>query len=529
MKRILSFFLITFCSQIIYSQWVVGPTVANIGANPSISAVSSTVAWVVGNPNNPVIYRTTDRGSTWLSVNTNGIPNNVGLYCVWGVDANTVYVGDGTGNAKVFKTTNAGGSWSTVFSINGGTSFFNGIVFARNTPSYGIAQCDPPGGPGTSYVVKVTTNSGATWSTLTPPGIPNSLSSQHSPFVIDPGFWGFGTDQGGIIDITTDGGTTWTNSFTGRNGFVSGVIFTTDKQTGIAAVNQSGLSKTTNGGASWFNLSIPGIDGAFLSFVYWIPATNVVYASSTSGGIKRSTDWGASWSTMTTGGQNDIRHMDYVLSIGLTYGYAISGTGATLTNIDTMSMLPVQLNYFRYSLAENNVNLEWETEFEINNSGFDIERASSGETWEKIANVKGNGNKSTPTFYHFVDRNVQKGVYSYRLKQIDYNGDHEYFALNSDVSIEAPKTFFLFQNFPNPFNPVTFINFNLPFDSKVKLVVYDIKGSQVAMLINGELKSGFYSQSFDGFNIPSGIYFYKLSSISSQGSYIDTKRMVLVK
>jgi photosystem II stability/assembly factor-like uncharacterized protein len=531
MKRFLVIAIYFSSINFIYSQWLVGPTVANIGPNPSISAASSTVAWVAGNTNAPVIYKTTDHGVSWTSVPTNGIANNVGIYCIWAIDANNAFAGDGTGNAKVYQTTNGGTSWTTLFTVAGGTSFFNGVVFARNNPSFGVAQCDPPGGPGTTYYVRTTTNSGTTWNALSPqpPGIAGLLSAQHSVFVIDNNFWGFGCDNNGIVDITTNGGVTWTNRFVGRSGFVSGLTFNTDKLSGIAAVNQSGLCKTTDGGVTWANLNVPGINGAFLPFAYWVPATNVVYACSSGGGFKRSTNWGTTWTSMTSGTQHDIRHMDFVLNIGFIYGYAIAGTGATLTLIDTLSALPVQMTYFRYSVDENNVNLEWETEFEINNSGFDVERSDANSNWVKIGFVKGNGSKSTPTVYSYQDRSIQKGVYNYRLKQIDYNGDYAYYGLNTDVVIDAPKSFYLFQNFPNPFNPVTFINFNLPFDGKVLLKIFDLRGREVATIINGDMKSGFYSRSFDASNISSGVYFYKLTSSGAYGNYNDTKKLVVVK
>ncbi len=529
MKKLFLFLLLISASNICFTQWLVRSSVNNIGANPSISAVSSTVAWVAGNTTNPVIYKTTNGGTTWVSVPVTGMANNNGLYCIWAIDANTAYVGNGTGVASVYKTTNGGTSWTTLFTAVGGTSFFNGIVFSRSIPSFGIAQCDPPGGPGTNYYLQYTTNSGTTWTLINPPGIPGYLAAQHSPFVIDQKFFGFSTDNGGLIDLTTDGGTTWNTHYVGRSGFVSATIFQANKLSGIAAVNQSGLSKTTDGGISWTTISVPGIDGAFLPFVYWIPPTNVVYASSSGGGIKRSTNWGTTWSSMTSGTETDIRHMDFVLNIGFIYGYAISGTGATLSLVDTMSALPVRMAYFNCTINENNVTLQWQTEFEINNSGFDIEKATENNQWVKIGFIQGYGNKSTPSNYSFVDKGVQKGNYSYRLKQVDYNGNYEYFSLNQDVDIQAPKSFFMFQNYPNPFNPVTSINFNLPYDSKVKLTVYDVAGRVVANLLDGDMKSGFYSKSFDGTSIPSGIYFYKIISSYPGGNFSDTKKFILIK
>ena len=211
------------------------------------------------------------------------------------------------------------------------------------------------------------------------------------------------------------------------------------------------------------------------------------------------------------------------------YGYAIAGTGATLTLVDTTAVLPVQMSYFNYSLSNNNVALQWQTEFEINNSGFSIERSNAGSAWERIGFVEGKGTKPTPSTYQYPDNSLGKGIYTYRLKQIDYNGNFLYYSLNSDVSVGAPNSFYLFQNFPNPFNPSTFINFNLPNDGKVKLVIYDITGREVTVLINSEMQSGYYFRKFDASNYASGVYFYRLTVQSPSTFYSDIKKMVLVK
>jgi hypothetical protein len=89
------------------------------------------------------------------------------------------------------------------------------------------------------------------------------------------------------------------------------------------------------------------------------------------------------------------------------------------------------------------------------------------------------------------------------------------------------NNFKLGQNYPNPFNPTTQINYELQRPSNVSLKVYDIKGNEIAELVNEKKNAGSYSVRFDGsaYNLSSGIYFYKLSS----NGFEDTKRMVLVK
>jgi len=81
------------------------------------------------------------------------------------------------------------------------------------------------------------------------------------------------------------------------------------------------------------------------------------------------------------------------------------------------------------------------------------------------------------------------------------------------------------QNYPNPFNPITTISYQIPTDGFVTLKVYDVLGKEVASLINEQKTSGRYDVQFDGSNLSSGIYFYKISA----GNYTDTKKLMLMK
>jgi len=137
-------------------------------------------------------------------------------------------------------------------------------------------------------------------------------------------------------------------------------------------------------------------------------------------------------------------------------------------NID--NPLPVELSSFSSIISGRNVELKWTTSSEINNSGFEIERAlnTSNLKFSKIGFIAGAGNSNEVRNYSFIDRNLEKGNYKYRLKQIDFNGNFSYFNLNSDINIGVPDKFELSQNYPNPFNPVTKINYDLPFEIKFK-------------------------------------------------------------
>jgi hypothetical protein len=93
--------------------------------------------------------------------------------------------------------------------------------------------------------------------------------------------------------------------------------------------------------------------------------------------------------------------------------------------------------------------------------------------------------------------------------------------LSTDLSMH----FSLDQNYPNPFNPSTTINYSVAKEGNVKLTVYNAIGSKVATLVDQYKPAGNYSVQFNGSNLASGIYLYRLES----GTFSDTKKFILLK
>jgi len=96
--------------------------------------------------------------------------------------------------------------------------------------------------------------------------------------------------------------------------------------------------------------------------------------------------------------------------------------------------------------------------------------------------------------------------------------------VGSPISM-TPDKYELSQNYPNPFNPTTKINFSIPKQGFVSLKIYDMLGKEVANLVNEVKVAGNYAVDFNGMNLASGVYFYRLESVD----FVDTKRMMLIK
>ncbi len=185
--------------------------------------------------------------------------------------------------------------------------------------------------------------------------------------------------------------------------------------------------------------------------------------------------------------------------------------------------VPVELSSFTASAYGNFVELDWTTATETNNQGFEIQK-KSGNDFYTIGFVAGSGTTTEPKNYSYKDKNLENGVYVYRLKQFDFDGTSS-FSEEIMVEVSNPSNFVLNQNYPNPFNPSTNIKFSLPNSGYTNLSIYNLVGEKVSELVNEVLPEGEYNLRFDGANLPSGIYIAKLSS----ESYRQTIKMTLLK
>ncbi len=208
-----------------------------------------------------------------------------------------------------------------------------------------------------------------------------------------------------------------------------------------------------------------------------------------------------------------------------TFGDAVGGVD---------NSLPVELSAFEATPDFDQVNFTWTTSSELKNLGFNLYRKGSENTdWVSVNSeiIPGKGTYSAESNYSYTDKNVVAGhTYSYKLESVSYDG-----ALTVEkiikIDVPVPKEFALFKNYPNPFNPTTHINFQVPEYSTVTIVVYDISGREVKTLVN---KTGYDAGKYDitwnatdNFEnkVASGMYFYRFSA----GAFNKMGRMILLK
>ncbi|MCU0405535.1 MAG: T9SS type A sorting domain-containing protein [Ignavibacteriaceae bacterium] len=193
-----------------------------------------------------------------------------------------------------------------------------------------------------------------------------------------------------------------------------------------------------------------------------------------------------------------------------------------IANIDYT--VPVELISFNASIVKDAVELSWMTATETNNQGFEIERMSINGEFEQVGFVEGYGTTTEPQAYSFIDSKLETGSYTYRLKQIDFDGSFEY-SNEIKAEVEIPLAYSLEQNYPNPFNPSTKISYSIPADGYVKLAVYNLLGEEVATIVNSFQKADRYEVNFNASGLSSGVYVYKIES----ANYTSSRKLVLMK
>ncbi len=204
--------------------------------------------------------------------------------------------------------------------------------------------------------------------------------------------------------------------------------------------------------------------------------------------------------------------------------------------------LPVELSEFTAEQIGSTVLLKWTTESEIENLGFMLDRREDGTDWMNIADYRKNpelmgyGTTSNPHEYEFTDNFVQSSItYHYRLADVSQQNIVQHHG-SIEIKVEAiaaaalPDNFVLYPAYPNPFNPVTTIRYDLPEPSDVKITVYNELGKVVAILKDSYESPGYNSVQWNGRDangqlVGGGVYLYRIEA----GDYQKTMKMILLK
>ena len=314
-----------------------------------------------------------------------------------------------------------------------------------------------------------TTDNGASWRHLNHwLGIGNPVAINDSVDI----FIGIGNVLGGKgVDHSTDGGATWVDAGLRAQSRAlainaSGTIFSGGYDRVGACVYRS-----TDNGSSWTNTGFfkfpPAVNALAIS------AAGHIFAGTSNDGVCRSTDDGAHW-LRSNGDLSTFMVICLAINANGHVFAAVWGGGVYRSTDDGASWTAVNSGLTNLSVASLAISPEG-TVFAATDSG--------------------------------LFRSVQSTT------------------AVRELSADAPASFSLGQNYPNPFNPSTTIKFELPSASHVTLTVHDILGRQVSVLVNERKEAGVHEVMFDGSNLASGVYFYRIQA----GGFTRARRLLLLK
>lgn len=474
------------------------------------------------------MYSTSDGGTTWSAKTVAGSAGGRFAF----LDAANGWVR----GSSLSKTTNGGTTWTAVGNLPSGVM---NIQFSSITQGIVV---------GTNGLISKTTDGGVTWT--------NKNSSLSTMSCVDVQF--FNADTGWVVTQneflkTTNGGKVWSKPATFTGTSIYAFHFNNSQNGWIVGNVLGGASalKTVNGGQAW-DFSPVGLAKTMYD-VHFFDVNNGCIAAD-SGYVLSTSNAGATWSRNHVGTFRAITNiwMTSALQVICTDdkgGIYLSADGGKTwvnklapfaTSITSLFMLNSNEGWVTFgsyvaskttdggnTWKSTSIGIEnlRDIQFLSSNVGYACSQNSSvyvttdgGTTWTKTAGPTG------ILALYFVNQNVGFAVGPSGLIAKTVNGSGV-LAVNEKKSGNIPGLFLLEQNYPNPFNPTTEVKYQLPTSGLVTLRIFDMVGKEVATLVNEEQKAGLYSVKFNGGNLSSGVYFYRLQS----GSINETKRMVLLK
>ncbi len=507
-------------------SWVAQSSTTNVQLT-SVSFRDANTGYVVGWYG--VFLRTTNAGVNWTKYQTSIVTD---LNCVSFADANVGFAGGQYG--ALVRTSNGGLNWVTVSSGTG--MQLEDITFLNATTGTIIGQ---------SGVIRKTTNAGVNWvaqSSGTGSWL-NGMSLQNSTFCVVIG-------ENGLVRKTSDGGLNWYSQVSNTGNWLRKDNFI-DTNIGWAVGDLGTIIKTTTGG--WLlpgtaTLSAPANGATCFSLTGTLDWSDV-FPPISNYRVQIATDLNFTNIVHNMPGINVSQYAipANALSYNTLYYWRVKATNqvgeglnwSSVRNFRTTTQMPavpgliVPLNNATTSVTPL---LRWDTITTATvyrcrvatDTGFTNLVLDSSGNANRYINIRAGVLQSNTRYYWKVNAGNSCNTSGYSVRW-------SFITSMTGITVngtEIPKVFELYANYPNPFNPSTSIKFDLPKDSKVRIIVYNAIGAEVYMLVNRDLSAGRYSADWDGSNFGSGVYFYRFeASANEKGGelYAKTRKMVLVK
>jgi photosystem II stability/assembly factor-like uncharacterized protein len=370
-----------------------------------------------------------------------------------------------------------------------------------------------PGVPGKSTIYRSTDN-GASWRELNS-GLPSYISA--NDFIFSPTYAYTAADTG--LYRVRDRDTTWAKVFSDGT-FISSVA---NNSSGLMFIGTGAVYRSADSGETWQRTYLavdttarePGsVRSLAISKTGNIIASVRTFHAFT--WIARSTDSGFTWSTIGFGSYVDQMAVNPMS--GSLFGVQNSGFYGLFRSTDegiTWAIRDSSLNGDRFS------SLAFDATGKLYAGGNGVFVSSDeGADWLNITH-----NLPSPPLAHALTLGADGHLYVGTVKSGVWKSAQSVTSAADEYLSNYPREFILYQNYPNPFNPRTSIGYRLPSRSYVTLKVFDLLGCEVATIVNGRKESGEHSVTWNAGNLPSGIYYYRLTA----GTLVETKKMVVTR
>jgi len=230
---------------------------------------------------------------------------------------------------------------------------------------------------------------------------------------------------------------------------------------------------------------------------------------------------------------------NYVTLTGLSAVSDLAGDWAFADIND--SPLPVMLSSFDAKLVSEGIELQWVTESEINNLGYEIWKSDNEFDQYRLLSdyhtnelLKGKGNSSSQNNYEYIDNDIMMDdTYYYKLYSVDYNGfKTEFGPIKIEVSADIfPEKYIISDNYPNPFNPTTYINIEHSHSLNIELEIYNVLGERIYSESIKRMTPGTTTLQWNANNMSTGIYYYKIIGQNEikGNKLLKSGKMILLK
>lgn len=471
------------------------------------------------------VYSSSDNGVNWL-------PRKTEMGSAWiselASSGSTIFAAarDGSSDGArdgIFRSFDEGQTWEpdSIY------SYYSDVMMIRTIDNLAFMRVRYDYMMGSSFIIYLSTDRGNNWIEFDSLGSFSDFDADGSMIFGGSGvFASWGAPHGGRISppwgvyISRDQGYTWERTTFPEQQVVSlavrgNLVSVASTWTDTANISYNYFHLSNDNGANWAAIN-NGIAGKGMDLI-WLGDDLV---ASTSDGIYLLKSGNNTWSSISEGLNDSIVGS---LTIHNNELFLI-GSSRSIWHRPLSEIIPVELISFTATVNGKEVVLKWSTATELNNQGFEIQRKHKDGDFTTVGFVKGQGTTTSPHQYSFVDKNLINGKYSYRLKQVDYDGTYEYSNI-VEVDWKAFNSYMLEQNYPNPFNPTTTIGYGIEVKSNVKITILNTIGEEVAVVLNEEKEAGYHQVEFDASNLPSGVYFYQLRA----GEFVQTRKMILLK